>query len=375
MQRRGFIKQTIFSGLILGSTNLTISCEEEPVLPGFHGKRLVLVCLGGGNDGLFSIFPREHDLIDSQRKGLKRESLNKAINLSGEWMWNAELAPLVDLWARKEMAILPFVGYPEPNTSHFVSSEIWEMGGTHLEIPNRTGWIGRLLDEGRLGISGNDTPVISLAGSETLFDRGTLRQGFHWQGNEFLEAFGGDLRHWLEHFQHGQQHDEMFRQYMLMQWLKDIQPSPGFPDTELGIQLAQVASMIRTDKPFRVFQISQGGYDTHTNAAARLKRLYADLARSLAAFSRVLRADGIWKDTLVFIYSEFGRTLKENANGGTDHGTAGLCLLLGSNALVSRYAEIPWEIRLQKLAGEDYLLHQIDFRDLYRDFTENWLFA
>jgi hypothetical protein len=50
-------------------------------------------------------------------------------------------------------------------------------------------------------------------------------------------------------------------------------------------------------------------------------------------------------------------------------------MLLGNNELVFRYSDIPWDIHLQTLAGEKYLLHQIDFRDLYRDFTDNWLFV
>jgi uncharacterized protein (DUF1501 family) len=374
MQRRGFLKQTLFTGLTVSNSNVASSCEENATLPGFRGKRLVLVRLDGGNDGIFSLFPKEHDFIDAQRMMLKKKSAENAINLSGDWMLNSDLLPLIDLWERNEMAILPFVGYPKPNTSHFTSSAIWEMGGTSFEIPDRTGWIGRLLDEGRLAIEGNNNPVISISGSETLFDKGVFEQGFSWQGNEFLDAFGGDISHWLDYFRNGQNHDEMFRQFSLMKWLKDIKPSKGFPASELGNQLAQVASMIRTEKPFRIFQVTQSGYDTHSDAAARLNRLYLDLSKSLNAFSKVLRADGIWKDTLVFVYSEFGRTLKENANGGTDHGTAGLCMLLGNNELVSRYSDIPWEINLQTLAGEKYLLHQIDFRDLYRDFTDNWLF-
>jgi uncharacterized protein (DUF1501 family) len=144
MQRRGFLKQTLFTGLTVSNSNVASSCEENATLPGFRGKRLVLVRLDGGNDGIFSLFPKEHDFIDAQRMMLKKKSAENAINLSGDWMLNSDLLPLIDLWERNEMAILPFVGYPKPNTSHFTSSAIWEMGGTSFEIPDRTGWIGEV---------------------------------------------------------------------------------------------------------------------------------------------------------------------------------------------------------------------------------------
>lgn len=55
MQRRGFLKQTLFTGLTLSNSNVASSCEENAIVPDFRGKRLVLVRLDWGNDGIFSI--------------------------------------------------------------------------------------------------------------------------------------------------------------------------------------------------------------------------------------------------------------------------------------------------------------------------------
>ena len=76
---------------------------------------------------------------------------------------------------------------------------------------------------------------------------------------------------------------------------------------------------------------------------------------------------------MIMVYSEFGRTIDENANGGTDHGAAGLTLLIGSNQIVKKYATIEPEIKLVPYYNELYLGHQIDFRELYTDIRTGWL--
>ncbi len=131
--------------------------------------------------------------------------------------------------------------------------------------------------------------------------------------------------------------------------------------------------MIQKDKPYKVFYTVQSGYDTHHSAEGRLKNLYSDLGASLAAFSRVLKASGHWKETLVLAYSEFGRTIDENANLGTDHGTAGLCFLLGDNPIVRQYTGIVPQIRFTEIAGELFLGHDTDYRAIYEVLKTKWL--
>ena len=206
-------------------------------------------------------------------------------------------------------------------------------------------------------------------------NQGRYRQGFIWQNNEWLDWYSKDIQHWLSHYGNSPLGANLLRQYTLVQWLSDVRPHPGFPATALGYQLAQVTSMIHADKPFRVFYTAQGGYDTHLGAPQRLAFLYEDLGSSLATCIAALKASGHWKETLIFVYSEFGRTIDENTNLGTDHGTAGLCLLLGDNHLVKKYMAHRPEVRFVKLRNELYLDYQIDFRALYQSIESGWLLS
>ncbi len=172
MDRRKFFKTSALAGMALGSGITGSSCEgPEAYLP-FNGKRLVLVKLSGGNDGLFALSPREHDVIDAARPTLSKAAKSNGIGVFEGWLLHNTLRELEPLLARGELALLPFVGYPAPNTSHFKSSEIWDAGFLPGEQFEKTGWIGRLLDAGTLAIPGNGAPAISLAESEALVIKG-----------------------------------------------------------------------------------------------------------------------------------------------------------------------------------------------------------
>ena len=112
MDRRRFIRNTVLAGAAMGLTGKLASCEEREPSPAYSGKRLVLVRLDGGNDGLFALFPREHDLIAAARPALWSEAKKEAHTLRSDWQLNALLTPLLDVLTREEMALLPCVGYP-----------------------------------------------------------------------------------------------------------------------------------------------------------------------------------------------------------------------------------------------------------------------
>lgn len=373
MDRRKFFKTSALAGMAFGSGMSESSCEAPEAIMPFNGKRLVLVKLSGGNDGLFALSPREHDVIDAARPTLSKAAKSNGIAVMDGWLLHSELRELEPLLAKGELALLPFVGYPSPNTSHFKSSEIWDAGFLPGEQFEKTGWIGRLLDSGVLSIPGNDAPAISLADSEALVIKGLQRQGITWNSNEALEWYEADVRHWMTHHRHSSLAEQVFKTYSALHNLSDIVPQVGFPASSLGDQLARVASMIRKDKPYKVFYTVQSGYDTHYGAEERLKKLYADFGASLATFARILKASGHWNETLVLAYSEFGRTIDENANLGTDHGTAGLCFLLGDNSLVRQYTGIVPQIRFNEIAGEMFLGHDMDFREIYGVLKVGWL--
>ena len=171
MIRRKFIKVSAFSGLALSTAASITGCEPPDDIIPFKGKRLILIKLDGGNDGIHSFFPKNDDFITSFRPKLSKYVKKEGISLSKDWLLNKDLKDLMPFIEINEMAILPCVGYPNPNTSHFKSSEIWDSASLPGEKNFITGWIGRLLDNGVLGLSNNETPVISLSEFEPLLIR------------------------------------------------------------------------------------------------------------------------------------------------------------------------------------------------------------
>ncbi|MBL7897403.1 MAG: twin-arginine translocation pathway signal, partial [Crocinitomicaceae bacterium] len=110
----------------------------------FNGKRLVVIQLFGGNDGLNCIVPFRNDLYYKLRPGigLKDEAI---IGLTDEVAMNANLAELADLFNQGQLSVINNVGYPDPNRSHFRSTDIWHSASDESQYLN-TGWIGRYLD-------------------------------------------------------------------------------------------------------------------------------------------------------------------------------------------------------------------------------------
>ena len=96
----------------------------------------------------------------------------------------------------------------------------------------------------------------------------------------------------------------------------------------------------KKQKPFKVFHIKHVGYDTHLGQIHRLNNLYSDLGSCLKTFAYDLNRIGEWGNTQILVYSEFGRSIDENTNGGTDHGTAGPVFVLGGKQIYGNLADI-----------------------------------
>ena len=119
----------------------------------------------------------------------------------------------------------------------------------------------------------------------------------------------------------------------------------------------------------RAYYASQGGYDTHAGQVNTHKRLLNELGGSLASFCDDLRAKGIFDRVLIMTFSEFGRRVSENANGGTDHGTAAPMFVCGGAVRSGLYGKQPPLNRLD--AGD--LLYDVDFRSVYATILSNWM--
>ena len=135
-------------------------------------------------------------------------------------------------------------------------------------------------------------------------------------------------------------------------------------------RLAVLAEMLDMGLPLKVVALdANGGYDTHDNQADTLPNDLALFSQSLAAFQADLEARGLADRVLVNVWSEFGRRPNENGSG-TDHGAAGLSMVIGTQAKGTMVGEFPG---LAQLDEDDNLRHTTDFRAVYCSLLEQWL--
>ena len=367
---------------------------------GHDSPILVVIQLAGGNDGLNTVIPLGADpyLRARPRLGISAE---KALRIDDSTGLNPVLTGIRDLYGRGEAAIIQGVGYPNPNRSHFRSTDIWQTASDADQVV-QDGWLGRYFDA---CCSGEDaTSGIAIGDREPLAFEGrtpssiSFRQPGQLQLNavdadEMDAMMGMEMSSGMEtgtsgasigHLP-GSQGDMTASLDFLMRVAMDarmgadkirevigsFQTSVDFPKTRLGNDLALVARLIGGSMPTRVYYASQGGYDTHSNQDGTHTRLLSELDAALAAFAGEMRAQGNWSRVLVMTFSEFGRRVAENASGGTDHGAAAPLFVLGGGVRPGVHGMHP---NLEKLDRGD-LVHTTDFRRVYATILDRWLGA
>ena len=144
-----------------------------------------------------------------------------------------------------------------------------------------------------------------------------------------------------------------------------------YPTSQLANSLKLVARLIGGSMPTRIYYVSQGGYDTHTNQSGAHDRLLRDLGDSIKAFMDDIQAQGNRERVTLMTFSEFGRRVKENASAGTDHGAASVMFVAGHKVKAGLQGEYPSLAPGDLLNGD--LKFTTDFRNVYAAVLEQWL--
>jgi uncharacterized protein (DUF1501 family) len=157
---------------------------------------------------------------------------------------------------------------------------------------------------------------------------------------------------------------------MLQQADKTYAPAVQYPDSSFGSGLSVLAEAIVGELGMRVGHITLGGFDTHNNQLAEHTDLMETLDAGLTAFYQDLQAHGKADDVLVLTWSEFGRRVQQNANGGTDHGAGSMMFALGNGVQRGLYGDAP---NLAALVDNGNVPYTTDFRRVYATVIERWL--
>jgi uncharacterized protein (DUF1501 family) len=330
-------------------------------------RLLVLIELRGGNDGLNTLVPgddgRYHDL--RPRLALRGDSV---VPLAPGAALHASLAPWLPLWNAGEMAVLQGVGYPDPDLSHFRSIEIWDTASASSEIV-QSGWLTRVAESSGLFKAASADGVILGAADLGPFTGGAravaLADTQRFANQARLATPGtaaarGALAHVVR------VENDIVRAGAELTPTQTL--STEFPRTPFG-QAVHQAALVAASRRVPVIRITLAGFDTHQNQLALHAALLKQVTDGVVALRTALQEAGVWNDTLVLTYSEFGRRPRENGSGGTDHGTASVHFAFGPKVRRGLYGAPP---ALDRLDANGNLPYSIDFRSVYATVLERW---
>jgi uncharacterized protein (DUF1501 family) len=330
---------------------------------------LVVLQLDGGNDALNTIVPHgdpEYAKLRPQLK-LAAKDLVKVTDAVG---LHSSLKPLAPLLEKGHLAVIPGVGYPNPSRSHFRSMAIWQTARFDPEEHKSHGWLGRALDVGNrssvlvgsddvpLTLRGRRSAAVSLSRPDDLLlhDKTTAKRSLGTETDDDLLAF---VR---------RQAVDGYAAAEKMGRLDDGSDS-NYPSTALAEKLRLAARLLKSDMGARVLYARHNGYDTHASQSFRHANLLRELAGAVQAFFDDLHAAKLAERVILLTFSEFGRTIKENGSGGTDHGTAGAVFLAGPAVKGGLGGTMPSLTDLGQ--GEPKMT--TDFRRVYATLLDRWL--
>lgn len=347
------------------------------------GKKLIIVQLSGGNDGLNTIVPYRNDIYYNLRPTLSLKE-EKILKLNDDVGMNSEMSKLMEVYDKGNLSIINGVGYPNPDRSHFRSMDIWQSGSGSEEYLN-TGWIGRYLDSECQSCK-NPYSAIEVDSSLDMSMKGERRSGIAVDDPKkfYLNSSERYLLEIAESTKHDG-HNDSNASYLYKTLIettssadyvyensKIYKSKMNYPNSSFGKNLKTIAEMLISNLDTTVYYISMPGFDTHVNQKGRQERLLSELSNGLNALTEDLKINNRLDETLILTFSEFGRRVKQNASGGTDHGTANnLYLINGNLSNAGIYNALP---DLSNLLDGD-LKFEIDFRRVYATILKKWLDA
>jgi len=395
-----FLEKTFFALDAIAANAVTQTAT------GKDGTILVVLQLAGGNDGLNTLVPYADDAYHRARPRLALPK-EQILTINHHVGLNPKLTGLKSLYEDGHLAIVQGVGYPNPNRSHFRSTEIWQTA-SDADRNETHGWLGRYFDnccsgaDPTIGVAiGEEMPQAFAAKNSTGITFSRPEQ-FRWRASasntghmSTEEIFFRQLNGFDEEntpaatdgasigtlpgtsksdlstldFLQRTALDAQLSSDKILAIARKYKSTVSYPQGQLAASLNIIARMIAGGLATRVYYASQGGFDTHAGQFNTHGRLMTELNDTIAAFVADLKRQGNFERVLLITFSEFGRRVAENANGGTDHGTAAPMFVLGGRVKPGLFGKHP---SLTDLDHGD-LKFNTDFRSVYGTVLDSWL--
>jgi len=321
---------------------------------------LVRVELRGGNDGLNTLIPFSHPTYRRERPTLALSG-DEVLGIERGLGLHPALAPLMPLWTAGRMAIVPSVGCPKPDRSHFQQRRIWVSGDPQLATSD--GWLARLVAaEGAHGpdalVCIGDEPHAEFTSSArtplVLAELSDLQLAASLRDQVSTSALRDAFRPLSD------AQSEIARDALELS--DRLSSAPRTTDALVGLErdLDTVAQLLIGGCSARAYSVVLDGFDTHVVQRYTHHLLLGEFARSVARFFAHVERSAPDLDVLLVAQSEFGRRVAQNAAEGTDHGFAGPVFAFGSRV---RGGIVGPALDLNRVHDGD-LLPAVDFRSL-----------
>ncbi len=329
-------------------------------------NRFVTIVLRGAMDGLDLVQPYGDPAFPQFRPTLALKPDDGLIDLDGHFGLNPAADALMPMWQAKELAFVHAVSTPyRDQRSHFDGQDMLESGAQAVH-GERTGWLNRALSaiprsEDRKAIDINTSMELILSGPN---------EADVWASSSNMTMAADEVGF----FKRLYANDAEFSRVLAEALRTDMAAEQLFQDEKRGQGIRDIAKlaggMLRED--YRIASFSVDGWDTHAGQKAQFARTVKDLTIALTTLKDALGPD-VWKKTMVLAMTEFGRTVRENGTGGTDHGTGGVAILAGGGIQGGRVLGKWPELGEGKLLDDRDLMPTGDVRELaaamlYRQF-------
>ena len=347
INRRTFLRRS-FAASVGGTAIQRLSFASDGAAASGRDL-LVTVFLRGGCDGLGVLAPVDDPQYIASRNGELRLAdkgphaglqVNQAY-AGHDWRLHPAAAPLHELYAQGEAAFIHACGLKNATRSHFDAQDMMERGiSDQKNLGTATGWLTRLLDSlpdaGLLpGLSAAGTLPVSFLGSSRAAAIASL-QDFNYYGSErqmkvlrTMHAHGGALAGNGERLLQVMEDITKRLSKKADGGVADYVPAKGavYPEHDFSNALKTIAQLAKMEVGLQIAAVDYGDWDTHTGQAYRMDELVQNLAKPLSAFYHDVGS--LKQRVTIVVMSEFGRRVKANESGGTDHGHGNLMMVLG----------------------------------------------
>jgi len=394
--RKAFLKQAGFALFSVGIGGVPTfiaraANSEKRMRPYKKNKVLVFIFQRGAMDGLMAVTPFTDNFLKQARPTLfidaaKTGNDKPLIDLDGRFGLHPSMAAFETLFKEKRLAIVHGMGSPNNTRSHFDAQDYME-SGTPFNKGTASGWLNRAV--GLLGheaatpfraVSLTNAMPRSFYGDNETISVSNL-QDFSLPKNtavNFAAKSFEDLYDQTTASLLGKTGKESFDAMKMLDKLdlKNYRPTNGvqYPISPLCNSLKQIAQLIKADVGLEIAFAESNGWDTHFNQGntnGAFARSVADLSNSINAFWQDLGA--LQDDVAIMTATEFGRTVKQNGSGGTDHGRGSCCFILGNDVNGGKVHGNVQPLAPENLADGRDLSVTTDFRAVFSEVADKHL--